>query len=202
MIKLDKSQKFLTKSLSNRKIQTINDFCDCLFLPLTLNSNSEENNNYTNIMIYSDRNYAFEQSKAFRFLIQYYIENRYIRTEENLSLPKLKPFWDYDTRYCHKNKTVFSELNDSCKKYSQKKFIVHKPIRLKILALFGGLPELKDFKTIISKIFIPFKIALSFLRRHLKLTIIIGLLSLILSLIKWIFPNYKDFFKIIEKIFY
>ena len=41
MIKLDKYQKIITKNLSNKKIQSVNDFCINLFSTIILKSDKE-----------------------------------------------------------------------------------------------------------------------------------------------------------------
>ena len=202
MIKLDKYQKIITKNLSNKKIKSVNDFCVNLFDTVILKPNENNDQKYTKIMIYSDRGYAFKLAQTFRHLINGYIEDKYLIEKPNTSLPIFKPFWDYETRYCHKNMTIFYELKESCEIYSQKIFIINKPIRLKILALFAICLESKDFKIIISQIFKLLKIIFLFLRKHIKLAIIIGILGLTLQILRWIYPNYLDFFKIIKKIFY
>lgn len=196
MIKLSEPEKNITKNLSNKKIKSINNFCEISYTTEILNKPlKNEYKNFKNIIIYNDPKYAHEIARTFRFLIQAYIESEYIKIQDDFSLLKLKPFWDYDTQVYYKNMTVFNELNDSCEKYSQKIFILNKPIRLTILALLGRLPEKSDFKIIILK-----KLKLHIDNNYNFYKILIAIISIAFAIISWIF-DFASFKSMVISIF-
>ncbi|MBD3337567.1 MAG: hypothetical protein GF353_00570 [Candidatus Lokiarchaeota archaeon] len=193
MIKLNKLEKNLTKNISNKNIKSVNDFCNLFYNTEILGRPfKKEYKEFTNIIIYNNRDYAYKTAKTFRFLIQTYVNDNYIKLKKDLSLHKLKPFWDYDTQVYYENMIIFHELNDSCENYSQQKFSINKPIRLKILALFGRLPEKSDFNITILK-----KIKLHIEKNHKFYQAFLALIMILLMVLFWIFDfaSFKTWIK-------
>jgi len=195
MLKLKKLQKQITQELANKQIKSINDFCEKLYYSMIFDSEKKVDEKYTKIRIYSERNNSVELAIEFKVLMQYYIENKYIQIENNTSLPILKPFWDYDTRYRNDNMSIFHDLNDLCVKYAKKRFIIIKPIKLKILALFGKLVESNDFKF---KIFKNIKLHIE--KNSKFYTVLIALITLVVVILSWIY-DFANFQSMIKSIF-
>jgi len=155
MLRLSETQKNITIKLLAKEIKSVNDFCKLFFEYTILFSPIDKRyEDYENIFIYDENNYAFKIAKDFRFLIQYYIKHKYIKTIKDYSLSRCIPYWSFDTP----DYFIFHALNECCKEFGQKNFIVKKRIRLKILILLNKLLKKRDFKIIKFKaIFIQLK---------------------------------------------